>query len=120
MGAKDGSILMTQNGKTYTYKRNLKRMVFSVGKTDSGMKMKKLFACTEDPVVIDNGTVILRNPASADQVTIKAYPEKLFAGYAVWDTPQHQVPTFEPFFHPVTIRNGEQAAFSIELRAGKK
>ena len=82
--------------------------------------MKKLFECTEEPVLIDNSIVVLCNPASADQVTIKAFPEKAFGGYAVWDTPQHQVPTFEPFFHPVTIRDGEQAEFSIELRAGKK
>ena len=117
MDGKNGEIFLTSNGKPIVYQRSLKRLVYAKGKTDSAMRMKKLFECTDDPILIDNSTVILRNRNAKDQIRLSAFPEKLFAGYAIWDTPQHKIPTFEPFFHPVTIRDGEKMSFSIELNA---
>ena len=110
-----GKIRMISGGKEYIYSRNMKRNVFAVGMTESAKIMKKLFACVDDPVLIDRSCAILEY-GNALKVRLTAYPEKQFAGYAVWDTPNLKHPTFEPFFHPVPVTPGKPAEFGLELK----
>ena len=115
----NGKIAMTSGGKEYIYSRNMKRNLFSVGMTESAKIMKKLFECVDGPVLIDNSRVRLQFADKGPVVSLKATPEKLFAGYAVWDAPDLKFPTFEPFFHPVSVSPGKPMEFSIELKVEK-
>ena len=113
-----GKIRLVSGGKEFIYTRNMKRNVFAAGMTDSAKFMKKLFECVDDPVQIDGSRALLQY-AKGVTVRLTAYPEKQFAGYAVWDTPNLKNPTFEPFFHPVSIAPGKPAEFKLELKVEK-
>ena len=119
MNDRKGDILMSSKGKELIFTRKLKRQIYAFGNTPATQKIHKLFECADAPIFIDNGTVFMRKQGVKERVRIQAFPEKLFGGYAVWDTPDNKFPTFEPFFTPVTIRDGQKAAFSIELKAEK-
>ena len=120
MDGKTGDILLKAKGKDLLLPRTFERHVFAKNMSSSAQQVNKLFECTRPPVLIDNSTVFLRRGKSPDRIRLQAYPEKLFAGYAVWDTPQLPFPTFEPFFHAVSIERGKNAVFSIELKAEKR
>lgn len=120
MDGKTGDILLKAKGKDLLLPRTFERHVFAKNMSSSAQQVNKLFECTRPPVLIDNSTVFLRRGKSPDRIRLQAYPEKLFAGYAVWDTPQLPFPTFEPFFHAVSIERGKNAVFTIELKAEKR
>ena len=119
MDGRSGEILLSSGGKPYNYQRTMERLIFAKGKSASAAKIGKLFECHNTPLLIDKSDVSLRHKKSGDVLKIKAAPEKLFAGYAVWDTPNLKYPTFEPFFHPVSIENGKSAVFTLEMKAEK-
>ena len=119
MNDRKGDILMSSKGKELIFTRKMKRQIYALGMTPATQKISKLFECADAPVLLDNGTVFMRKEGAKDRVRMQGFPQKLFGGYAVWDTPDNKFPTFEPFFQPVTIKDGQKAAFSIELKAEK-
>ena len=119
LSGQNGDILLTAKGKELVHKRVFEQRVYAREMGKSATLMNKLFECPKAPVLIDKSTAYLRYAKGKEQLKIQAFPEKLFAGYAVWDTPKQKFPTFEPFFHPVRIENDKSALFSIELKVEK-
>ena len=94
-------------------------MIFARGATESAMAMKKLFEAPRAPVIIDDNILTWRMPETEMKVRMSVEPAGAFAGFACWDTPNLETPTFEPFFLPVTLKAGESAGYTLTLTAGK-
>ena len=119
LGGQNGDILLTAKGRELMHQRVFEQRVYVKEMGSSAAEMNKLFECPKAPVLIDKSTAYLRFRNGKERLKIQAFPEKLFAGYAVWDTPKQKFPTFEPFFHPVKIENDKTVTFTFELKAEK-
>ncbi len=112
----EGSIEMLSNGARLDIKRRQERTIFARGTTPASAAMKKLFEAPGIPVVIDNNSVTW-HPAKVDfKVRMTVEPAESLAGYASWDTPNLKAPTFEPFFHPITLQAGKKTEVSLKLQ----
>ena len=116
---KGGSLEMASGGRKYEFTRKQERMIFARGATEAAGRMKKLFEAPCTPVMIDGNVVIWRMPETEMKVGMSVEPAGAFAGFACWDTPNLKTPTFEPFFHPATLKAGESAGYTLTLTAGK-
>ena len=116
---KGGSLEMKSGGQSCKFRRTQERMIFARGATESAMAMKKLFEAPRAPVMIDDNILTWRMPETEMKVRMSVEPAGAFAGFACWDTPNLETPTFEPFFLPVTLKAGESAGYTLTLTAGK-
>ena len=119
LSGQNGDILLAAKGKDLVHQRSFEQRVYVKEMGSSASVMNKLFECPKAPVLIDKSTAYMRYRNGKERLKIQAYPEKLFAGYAVWDTPKQKFPTFEPFFHPVRIEKDKSAVFTFELKVEK-
>ena len=119
LSGQNGDILLSARGKELVHQRSFEQRVYVKEMGSSASVMNKLFECPKAPVMIDKSTAFMRYRNGKERLKIQAYPEKLFAGYAVWDTPKQKFPTFEPFFHPVRIEKDKSAVFTFELKVEK-
>jgi hypothetical protein len=110
-----GSVIMKkQSEKVFFSRKYEKNMLFAVpGKEEAAMKMKKLFHIPDAPAAITETEAVFVSSNGKFSITMKTDPASLFAGFAVWDTPDQKAASFEPFFSPVTIKAQKSAAFSI-------
>lgn len=107
--------LFAENGTPLAFRRKQERMVFALGTSDSAHAMKQLFQAPGNPVLIGSNLVYWRNAGVPFQVKMTTEPAKQLAGFACWDTPNLVAPTFEPFYHPVTIPAEKSVEYSISL-----